>query len=45
MKKHLFFLFAALVLLTAPGAMRAQTTVTIGSGTSTTYYAPYNSFW
>ena len=45
MKKHLFFLFAALVLMMAPGAMKAQTTVTIGDGTETTYMAPYYSLY
>ena len=47
MKKHLFFLFAALTLLTAPGAMRAQTTVTIGneSSTGSAYIMPVNMYY
>ena len=47
MKKHLFFLFAALTLLTAPGAMRAQTTVTIGneSSTNSAYIMPVNMYY
>ncbi len=47
MKKHLFFLFAALALLTAPGAMRAQTTVTIGdeSSTGSVYIMPVNMYY
>ena len=44
MKKHLqiLMLLAALML---PWATRAQDTVTIGDGTSTTYYGPFNSLW
>ena len=47
MKKHLFFLFAALTLLTAPGAMRAQTTVAIGneSSTNSAYIMPVNMYY
>ena len=45
MKKHLFFLFAALVLMMVPGAMKAQTTVTIGDGTETTSKSPYTSYY
>ncbi len=44
MKKHLqiLLLLAALML---PWATRAQDTVTIGDGTGTTYYGPFNSLW
>ena len=45
MKKHLLLLFAALALLTAPGAMRAQTTVTIGEEGNISSAGPFASFW
>ena len=45
MKKHLFFLFAALTLMMAPGAMKAQNIVTIGDGTGTTTQTPYYSLY
>ena len=40
-------MFAALTLLTAPGAMRAQTTVTIGneSSTNSAYIMPVNMYY
>ncbi|MBP5528281.1 MAG: fibronectin type III domain-containing protein [Bacteroidales bacterium] len=44
MKKHLQILLLLAALL-VPWATRAQDTVTIGDGTSTSYYGPFNSLW
>ena len=43
MKKFLFFLLTA--MLTLPLFTQAQQEITIGTGTSTTYYTPFNSLW
>ena len=44
MKKHLQILLLLAALL-VPWATKAQDTVTIGDGTSTTYQGPFNSLW
>ena len=44
MKKHLSLLMLVAALL-VPWASRAQETVTIGTGTSTSYYIPFNSLY
>ncbi|MBR4535496.1 MAG: fibronectin type III domain-containing protein [Bacteroidales bacterium] len=43
MKKILFLLLTA--ILTLPLITQAQQEITIGTGTSTTYYTPFNSLW
>ena len=43
MKKFLFFLLTA--ILTLPLITQAQQEITIGTGTSTTYYTPFNSLY
>ena len=43
MRKHVFFML--LMALLVPWAARAQETVTIGTGTSTTSNGPFNSLW
>ena len=47
MKKHLLFLFTALTLLLVPTALKAQTTVTIGDGSSTSSHwaVPVNTYY
>ena len=45
MKKHLLFLFTALTLLLVPTALKAQTTVTIGDGSTSYYYLPVNTYY
>ena len=43
MKKLLLLLLT--VFLSLPFVMNAQQTVTVGTGTETTYYTPFNSLW
>ncbi|MBR6334153.1 MAG: fibronectin type III domain-containing protein, partial [Bacteroidales bacterium] len=43
MKKLLFIMM--LLLATVPWMANAQQTITIGTGTGTTYYTPFNSLW
>ena len=43
MKKLLLLLLT--VFLSMPFVMNAQLTVTVGTGTGTTYYTPFNSLW
>lgn len=43
MKKRLLFLMMLVAMLSA--SLQAQTTVEIGTGTSTTYVTPFNSLW
>ena len=43
MKKILFLLIMLAAMV--PWATKAQQTITIGTGTGTTYYTPFNSLW
>ena len=43
MKRFLLFLLTAILCL--PLMTKAQQTVTVGTGTGTTYYTPFNSLW
>jgi Fibronectin type III domain. len=40
-----FLLFLLTVILCLPLMTKAQQTVTVGTGTGTTYYTPFNSLW
>ena len=45
MRLNTFFSVAVMLLMLVPGVVRAQQTVTCGTGTSTGYYSPFCNFY